>query len=186
MSSSAPGISQTLKNLQAAFEGESNAAVRYTAFAKRAEQDGYLRAATLFRATARAEQIHAASHAKVISKMGAAPEAKISEPAVGTTSENLASAKKGEEYERDIMYPDFIREAEASGETGAVRTFRTASAAEAVHATLYGNALENLEAQHAEAVFYVCPFCGEVTDDVSLQSCPICRAPAEKFEIFRS
>jgi rubrerythrin len=186
MSSSAPEISKTLKNLQAAFEGESNASVRYTAFAKKAEQEGYARVATLFRAAARAEQIHAASHAKVIGKFATTPEAKISEPVVGTTAENLAAAKKGEEYERDVMYPEFIREAEISGEAGAVRTFRLASAAEAVHANLYGDALENLEAQRVEAVFYVCPFCGEVTDDVTLKTCPICNAPAEKFEIFRS
>ncbi|HVJ04446.1 MAG TPA: rubrerythrin family protein [Candidatus Saccharimonadales bacterium] len=186
MSSSAPGFSQTLSNLQTAFEGESNASVRYAAFAKKAEQEGYARVATLFRAAARAEQIHAATHAKVIAKFGATPQAKIAEPVVGTTAENLAAAKKGEEYERDVMYPEFIREAEDSGEAGAVRTFRLASAAEAVHADLYGNALENLEAQRVEAVFYVCPFCGEVTDDVTLRSCPICNAPAEKFEMFRS
>jgi rubrerythrin len=179
-------MSQTLKNLQAAYEGESNAAVRYTAFAKKAEEDGYLRVATLFRATARAEQIHAASHAKVISNLGATPEAKISVSVVGTTAENLAEAKKGEEYERDVMYPSFIREAECGEDTSAVRTFRLASAAEAVHATLYANALENLEAQRGEAVFYVCPFCGEVADDAALRSCPICNASAEKFEVFRS
>lgn len=184
MSSTAPGLSQTLKNLQTAFEGESNAAVRYSAFAKKAQQEGYARVATLFRAAARAEQIHASSHAKVIIKMGATPEAKLAEPVVRTTQENVAEAKAGEEYERDVMYPDFIREAVASGNSSAVRTFRMAHEAEAIHATLYGYALENLEAQRASAVFYVCPVCGEVTDDATLTTCPICSAPAEKFEIF--
>lgn len=186
MSSSAAAFSQTLQNLQAAFEGESNASVRYGAFAKKAEEEGYLRVATMFRAAARAEQIHAASHAKVIAALGATPQARIAEVAVGTTAENLAAAKQGEEHERDVMYPEFIREAEASGQTGAVRSFRFACAAEAVHADLYGEALSNLEAQRAPAVFYVCPVCGEVTDDSSLKSCPICNAPAEKFEVFRS
>jgi len=186
MSSQAPAPSQTLKNLQAAYEGESNASVRYTAFAKKADEEGFRRAATLFRAAARAEQIHAASHAKVIARMGATPEAKIAEPVVGTTAQNLAEAKKGEEYERDVMYPDFIREAEISGEQGAVRSFRLAREAEAVHAALYGAALANLEAQKAAAVFFVCSICGEVTDDASLKTCPICNAPAEKFEEFKS
>ncbi|PSH03528.1 MAG: rubrerythrin [Acidobacteria bacterium] len=178
-------MSQTLKNLQAAFEGESNAAARYTAFAKKAEDEGYSRVSVLFRATARAEQIHAAHHAKVITKLGATPEAKISEPVIGTTAENLAVAKNGEEYERDVMYPEFIREAEASGEASAVRTFRMASAAEAVHADLYGAALANLEAQRMAAIFYVCPLCGEVTDDDTMKTCPICNVPFEKFEVFR-
>jgi rubrerythrin len=186
MSSTALGLSQTLKNLQAAFESESNAAVRYAAFAKKAQQDGYARVATLFRATSRAEQIHAASHAKVITKMGGAPEAIIAEPVIGTTAENLAEAKAGEEYERDVMYPEFIREAQASGASNAVHTFQRATEAEAVHATLYGHALANLEAQRAAAIFYVCPVCGEVTDDVKMRTCPICGASAEKFEVFNS
>lgn len=186
MSSSPQHVSQTLKNLLAAFEGESNAAVRYTAFSKKAEEEGYLRVAVLFKAAARAEQIHAASHAKVIAQMNAAPEAKIAEPAVGTTAENLAAAKQGEEYERDVMYPEFIGEAEASGASGALRSFRLAREAEAVHAALYGHALENLETQREAAIFYVCPFCGEVTDDPSLHTCPICNAPKAKFEEFKA
>lgn len=186
MSSVAPAMSQTLKNLQAAFEGESNASARYTAFANKAQNEGYLRVATLFRAAARAEQVHAANHAKVITRLGGTPQAEISEIVVGSTADNLASAKRGEEYERDVMYPDFIRQAEASGETGALRTFRLACEAEAVHATLYGDALANLEAQRAAAVFYVCPVCGEVTDSIDQRSCPICGAPIEKFEVFNS
>jgi len=186
MSSVGTAMSQTLKNLQTAFEGESNATARYTAFAKKAQDEGYLRVAILFRAAARAEQIHAANHAKVITRLGGTPQAEISEIVVGSTADNLASAKRGEEYERDIMYPDFIRQAQASGEAGALRTFRLACEAEAVHAMLYGDALANLEAQRAAAVFYVCPVCGEVTDSVDQPSCPICGAPTEKFEVFRS
>ena len=87
---------QTLKNLQTAFEGESNAAVRYAAFAKKAAEEGYARVATLFRAASRAEQIHAASHSKVIAALGAEAKAGIAEPVVGSTAENLAAAKKGE------------------------------------------------------------------------------------------
>jgi rubrerythrin len=178
--------SQTLKNLQAAFEGESNASARYTAFSEKAAAEGYKRVATLFRAAARAEQVHAASHAKVITRLGATPEAKIATPKVGTTAENLAEAKKGEEYERDVMYPEFIREAEAAGQDAAVHTFRRAMDAEAVHATLYGDALAHLEAQRVATTFYVCPFCGEVTDDPTLERCPLCNAPREKFEVFQA
>jgi len=178
--------SQTVQNLQAAFEGESNASTRYTAFAEKAKAEGYLRVATLFRAAARAEQVHAASHARVITRLGATPQARIATPKVGSTAENLAEAKKGEEYERDVMYPEFIREAQAAGEDGAVRTFRQAMEAEAVHATLYGDALAHLEAQRAAAIFFVCPVCGEVTDDPTLERCPLCNAPREKFEVFHS
>lgn len=182
MSSTTPTLSQTLKNLQTAYNGESNARVRYLAFGEKAKAEGYLRAANLFRAAARAEEIHAAGLAKVITRLGATPEAHIEAPQVGTTAENLSAARKGEEYERDVMYPGFIQEAEAAGEAAAVRIFRLAAAAEAVHASLYGAALDALEAQREAVTFYVCPICGEVTDDPELHSCPICNAPSEKFE----
>ena len=101
----------TMSNLQAAYNGESNAHARYLAFAKKADAEGYAGAASLFRAAARAEQIHAGNHADVIKKFGRAPEAKLEQPAVKSTRENLEAALKGESYERDEMYPAFIRDA---------------------------------------------------------------------------
>ncbi len=186
MSAVAGVVSQTLLNLQAAYEGESNATIKYTAFAIKAEADGYMRAAALFRAAARAEQAHAAHHARVIKKMGSTPTAVIHSPEVKSTRENLEAAKAGEEYERDIMYPGFIKEAEASGFHEAVRTFDLALKAETVHAKLYGEAVANLEAQRVQATFYVCLVCGEVTDKPEeTERCPICNAPREKFAAIR-
>jgi rubrerythrin len=186
MSTTAAPASQTLLNLQAAYEGESNATVKYTAFAIKAEVEGFLRAAALFRAAARAEQVHAAHHARTIAKLGGTPRACIHVPEVKSTRENLEVAKAGEVYERDVMYPDFIKEAEASGQKDAVRTFSLAMKAEAVHAQLYGQALANLEAQHGATTFYVCLVCGEVTDNpADTEHCPICNSPKEKFVAVR-
>jgi rubrerythrin len=67
----------TLENLQAAFNGESNARAKYLAFAAKADEEGYAPVASLFRAAAAAEAIHAESHARVIKKMGATPVANI-------------------------------------------------------------------------------------------------------------
>jgi rubrerythrin len=178
--------SQTLANLLAAYEGESNAAAKYTAFAIKAEVDGFLRVAALFRAAARAEQVHAVHHARVISKLGGTPHAAIHAPEVKSTRENLEVAKAGEVYERDVMYANFIKEAEATGNRDAVRSFTLALKAENVHAQLYGAALANLEAQRTHAVFYVCLVCGEVTDNPEdAEHCPICNAPREKFDTVR-
>ena len=102
----------TLTNLQAAFNGESNAAARYAEFARKADSEGFHKAASLFRAAAWAEQIHAKNHAAVIKKMGAHPKAEIEATLAKTTAENLKAAIAGEEYERDVMYPAFIKEAE--------------------------------------------------------------------------
>jgi rubrerythrin len=174
--------SHTLSNLQTAYEGESNATIKYTAFAIKAETDGFVRAAALFRAAARAEQVHAAHHARVIIKMGGTPAATIYAPEVKSTRENLEAAKAGEEYERDVMYPNFIREAEAENRKDAVHSFTLALKTETVHAKLYGEALANLEAQRMQTTFYVCLVCGEVTDNpAETERCPICNAPKEKF-----
>lgn len=172
----------TIKNLQAAYNGESNAAHRYRLFADRAEEEGFLRAATLFRATARAEQIHAANHVRVLGRMGVTPLAKIEPTEVKSTSENLKAALAGEECERDAMYPEFIREAQSQNNAAAVNTFQLALDAEAVHARLYTEALNNLEAQRQKTTFYVCVVCGYTTDDANLVRCAICDAPREKFE----
>src|SRR5512138_2292721 len=78
----APKASKTLDNLQAAFNGESNAKARYLAFAQKAETEGYGKVASLFRAAARAEDIHANNHAEVIRKLGAKPTADVKTPEV--------------------------------------------------------------------------------------------------------
>jgi rubrerythrin len=185
MSTAAPA-SKTLTNLLTAYEGESNASIKYTAFAIKAEVEGFLRAAALFRAAARAEQVHAVHHARIIAKLGGTPHANIHAPEVKSTRENLEAAKAGEEYERDVMYADFIKEAEASGHKDAVHSFTLALKAENVHAQLYGKALANLEAQRVQTTFYVCLVCGEVTDNPEdAEHCPICNAPREKFDAVR-
>ena len=101
---------QTLANLNAAYEGESNAAHRYEAFARKAEAEGYAYVGRLFRAAARAESIHRESHKEAILALGGkVKDFKLDEVKVGTTAENLRAAIKGESYERDTMYPDFLK-----------------------------------------------------------------------------
>lgn len=186
MSSAGVPVSQTLNNLLTAYQGENNASIRYTAFAVKAEVDDFQRAAALFRAVARAEQVHGVNHAPVIVKLGGTPHAVIQAPEVKSTRENLETAKSGEEYVRDVMYPGFIKEAQSSSQSDAVHTFRLAVKAEAVHARLYVGALANLEAQRVQTIFYVCLVCGEVTDNpVETERCPICNAPKEKFVAVR-
>ncbi len=172
----------TLKNLLTAFNGESNAAAKYAEFAKKADQEGYGRVASLFRAASHAEKIHAANHARVIEKLGGKAVAKIEKVEAGTTAENLRVAIAGEEYERDVMYPDFIKEAEAQGNNSAVRTFQWALEAETEHARMYSDALKHLSNQRTKTVFYVCAACGYTTDEKDLMRCPVCNAPREKFD----
>lgn len=177
--------SATLQHLQTAYEGESNARLRYRLFAVQAELDGYRDVASLFRAAARAEQIHADNHARVIRSLGGEPHCAIQQVAVQDTSANLEEAIKGEEYERDVMYPEFIAEAKTSHQNAAARTFQYALEAEAEHAKLFRAALQTLKVGEGQIEYFVCPVCGFTTCDVSLVQCMICHNPRERFETVR-
>ena len=176
----------TLANLQAAYNGESNAKARYEAFAVKADDEGYKTVAALFRATAKSEALHAKRHAGMITKMGAVAKMTLETPVVAGTRENLAAAVQGEVGERDAMYPAFIKQAGLDKNDGAALTFKGAMASEASHAELFKKALAELESWKAgDKDFYVCQVCGYTTMDGALVKCPICAAPREKFETVR-
>jgi len=177
----------TLRNLQAAFEGESNAHAKYSAFAAKADADGLHGAASLFRAAARAEQIHANNHARVIRQLGAEPAAAIHPIHVKSTLENLNEARAGERYEIDSMYPEFIREANGGNNAAAVRTMEWALEAEITHARLFSEAIAVLESGWliAARTFYVCTACGYTSETPESERCPVCNLPWEKFEVIR-
>jgi len=180
----AAAATTTLQNMQSAFNGESNAHARYLAFAIQADKEGYGQVASLFRAAARAEQIHAANHAEVIKELGASPESKIDSPEVRSTRENLMAAIKGETYERDTMYPDFLKQARRDQNKSAVKSLNLAKTAEGEHAILYAATLSDLDHLKGSksATFMVCPTCGFTTRDGGFSKCPSCYTPKEKFE----
>jgi len=158
----------TLDNLKEAFAGESQANQKYRAFAKKAEQDGLLNIARLFRATAEAERIHAEGHLKSLD-------------GVGSTAENLQTAIDGETYEFTTMYPPMLAQAEADDHK-AKRMFGYAVQAEAVHARLYKMALEAAKAgKDLDVEFYLCPVCGYIEIGKPTEPCPICKTRPEKF-----
>jgi len=182
----------TVQNLLAAFEGESNANAKYTAFAAKADADGLHGAASLFRAAACAEQIHAANHARVIKQLGGEATCEIHPVEVKTSLENLKTALGGEQYEIDTMYPGFLAEATARHNTSAIRTFTFALEAEKTHARLYGEAVSLLEAGKNDSWigtardFFVCPVCGYTSETPDEhERCPVCNAPWERFEKIR-
>jgi rubrerythrin len=182
----------TVQNLLAAFEGESNAHAKYTAFAAKADTDGLHGAASLFRAAARAEQIHAANHARVIGILGGQAACEIHPAEVKSTLENLKAALNGERYEIDTMYPGFLEEATERKNTAAIRTFHGALEAEKTHARLYAEAIALLVAGKKDSWigeardFYVCPVCGYTSEtEEEHERCPVCNCLWEKFEIIR-
>lgn len=179
-----PAPAKILDNMQAAYEGESNAHARYLAFAMQADREGYGEVASLFRAAARAEEIHANNHAAIIRDLGAIPVARVDGPVVKSTRENLIAAIEGETYERDQMYPDFIANARTAKNTNAVRSLTWAWEAEKDHALLCAMALMNLDQlKGSQGVEYdVCPGCGHTVTKAQLANCPTCRTRKERYE----
>ena len=175
--------SKTIENLRAAFHGESNANRRYLAFAEKAEQEGYGEVASLFRAAAQAEQIHADNHAAVLKRMGIVAPPTIDSVKIQSTKENLKAAIEGESYERDTMYPTFLKQARAENNREAIRSFNYAKTAETEHARLYKDALGSLPNLRGKGrTYYVCTVCGYTTAKVEFASCPSCFEAKDKYK----
>lgn len=161
-------MSKTEKNLLDAFSGESQANRRYLAFAKKADEEGFLHAAKLFRAAAEAETIHALNH---LSALGG----------VKTTRENLTEAVSGETYEFQKMYPPMIEDAKTEGKKTAEKTLSYANEVEKTHAGLFKKALEDLGKQTGDD-YYVCKVCGHTVEGEPPEKCPVCGSKKEMFK----
>lgn len=183
VSTAPPPDPATLANLQFAYKGEMNTDARYSEFAKEADEEGYAPVASLFRAAARAEAIHARNHEKVIIGLGEAPKTNPEPPVVKSTRENIEAALKGETYQRDEMYPSFLHQARSVQNQAAARTFQLAQRAEAEHATLFAQALEQLERLRGDTVtYYICPVCGFTSAAAPASRCLVCSKPTNWFE----
>ncbi len=161
-------MSQTTKNLQEAFAGESQANRKYLAFAKKADQEGYPQAAKLFRAAAEAETVHAHAHLRVLK-------------GIKSTAENLKEAIAGETHEFKSMYPAMIDAAKSESEKAAERSFTYANEVEKIHADLYQKALDSLDDPVAVDSYYVCSVCGYTCENEPPDTCPVCNASKKAF-----
>jgi rubrerythrin len=160
-------------NLGAAFAGESQAHMKYLAFAARAERDGFPEVARLFRAVSYAEQVHATGHLRVLS-------------GIDQTLANLAAAIGGETFEVDEMYPAYKAVAEVQEEKDALRSASWAMEAEKVHAGLYEKARQAVVAGGDVKLgeVWICSTCGWTVEGDAPDRCPLCGAKAEKFVKF--
>lgn len=160
----------TEDNVKGAFAGESQAHMKYMAFADAAEKEKLANVARLFRAASYSEQVHATNHLRVLS-------------GIGKTGDNLKAAAEGENFEIIEMYPAYIKVAEDQGEKMAVTFFNAALAAEKVHSGLYKRAKESVDYGQDLGYFpvQVCSVCGFTVEGDAPDKCPVCGAPKEKF-----
>jgi rubrerythrin len=180
---------KTIANLKAAFNGESNASAKYAAFAEKAKAEGFDTAAVMFLAISKAESIHADNHKKVLVKLGEKIEGPVIEPFnTLSTVENLAAAIKGETYEIETMYPEFLATAEKEKCSDAVKSFNWAVDTEKKHQAFYKTALDALNAGGEKTLavqWFVCPVCGNTYDATTVTTaCDFCMTVKEKFVVF--
>ncbi|MBN2103107.1 rubrerythrin family protein [bacterium] len=159
--------------LRVSYAGESQAHMKYLIFAARAEQEGKLNLARLFKAIAYAEQVHATNHFKALGDLG-------------DSIENLESAIDGENFEVEEMYPAYDVVAKLQGEKAAIRSIHYAIEAEKIHAAMYSEARQ--AAKEGRDVdydnIYICPVCGYTVEGRAPDTCPVCNAVKDKFVQF--
>ena len=166
---------QTEKNLEAAFAGESQARNKYTYFASKAKKDGFEQISALFLKTADNEKEHAKMWFKELE-------------GIGTTAENLAAAADGENYEWTDMYDGFAKTADEEGFHALAAKFRAVAAIEKHHEERYRALLKNVETaqvfEKCEVKVWECRNCGHIVVGTKApQICPLCAHPHAYFEL---
>ena len=168
---------QTEKNLEAAFAGESQARNKYTYFASKAKKEGFEQIAALFLETADNEKEHAKLWFKELN-------------GIGDTAENLAAAAAGENYEWTDMYEGFARTADEEGFPELAAKFRAVAAIETRHEERYRALLHNVETaevfKRSEVKVWECRNCGHIVVGTEAPKvCPVCAHPQSYFEIHK-
>ena len=166
---------QTEKNLEAAFAGESQARNKYTYFASKAKKEGFEQIAELFLKTADNEKEHAKLWFKELN-------------GIGDTARNLAAAAEGENFEWTDMYEQFAKDAEEEGFADLAAKFRGVAAIEKNHEERYRALLSNVEAQQvfakSEVKVWECRNCGHICVGTNApEICPVCAHPQAYFEV---
>ena len=166
---------QTEKNLETAFSGESQARNKYTYFASVAKKEGYEQIAALFLKTAENEKEHAKMWFKELGHLG-------------NTSENLLAAAEGENYEWTDMYDGFAKTAEAEGFHELAAKFRMVGEVEKHHEERYRALLNNVETkkvfEKSEVKVWECRNCGHIVVGTKApEVCPVCDHPQSYFEL---
>ena len=168
---------KTEANLLEAFAGESMARNKYTYYASKAKKDGYVQIAALFEETAANER----EHAKIWFKY-------LHDGAVPSTTENLADAAEGENFEWTDMYDRMAREAHEEGFEDIANKFEMAGAIEKHHEERYRKLLKNIEdkkvfSKDGDAIWQ-CSNCGHiVVGKQAPEICPVCDHSQSYFQV---
>lgn len=180
---------ETQKNLLKAFAGESQARNRYTYYASKAKQEGYVQMAYIFEETANQEKEHAKRLFKFL-ETGEELEITAAFPAgtIGDTVQNLEASAQGENYEHTSMYPEFAETARKEGFNEIAAVFMAIAVAEKQHEKRFLDLKANIENNKVfkrdEAVTWRCRNCGYLHDgNEPPELCPACAHKKDHFEL---
>jgi len=180
--------SKTENNLMAAFAGESQARNRYTYFASKAKEEGYVQMSLVFEETANQEKEHAKRLFKFMEGGTSTITGTFPSGIIGTTRQNLEEAAGGENYEWKEMYPGFAKIARAEGYDSIAAVFEAIAVAEKQHAKRYEDLAANIDAgtvfKKDKPVVWRCINCGYLFEsDSAPKACPACAHPQSYFEL---
>jgi len=169
--------SQTEKNLQTAFAGESQARNKYSYYASKAKKDGYNQIAAIFEETAANEK----EHAKIWFKL-------LHDGKVPDTITNLKEAADGENYEWTDMYAGFAKTAKEEGFDHIAKLFAMVGEIEKHHEERYRKLLANIEGglvfSRDNDMIWQCSNCGHIViGKKAPELCPVCDHPQSYFQI---
>lgn len=168
---------KTEQNLMTAFAGESQAHTKYLYYASKAKKDGFVQIGTLFEETAKNEK----EHAKIWFKL-------LHGGDIPTTTDNLADAAKGENYEWTDMYAGFAEVARQEGFAHIAALFEMVGKIEKHHEERYRRLLANIEegivfSREGDTIWQ-CSNCGHIViGKKAPQICPVCNHPQSFFQI---
>jgi len=180
--------SKTETNLMAAFAGESQARNKYTYFASKAKEEGYVQIALAFEDSANQEKEHAKRLFKFMEGGTTTITGTFPSGIIGTTRQNLQEAADGENYEWKTMYPSFAKIAREEGYDAIATVFEAIAVAEKQHAKRYEKLKANVDAAQVfkkeKSVTWRCINCGYILDAVEApKACPACAHPQAYFEV---
>ena len=167
--------SQTKKNLEFAFAGESQATNKYAYFASQAKKEGYVGISEIFTETSGNEREHAKLWFKYLHG-GKVP----------STAENIAAAAAGENEEWTKMYKEFAETARAEGFDEIAAKFEGVGAIEKAHEERYLKLLKRLEDgevfKRDDVIVWKCQNCGHLHIGAEApEICPVCAHPKAYF-----
>ena len=170
--------SETKKNLEKAFAGESMARNKYSYFASKAKKEGYEQIADIFLETADNEKEHAKIWAKYLNL-------------IGDTKDNLQDAINGESYEYEHMYQDFAKKAKEEGFDDIGDKFLQVAEIEKKHKERFEKLLNNIKnnevfSKKTGIHMWKCRNCGHIhIGSEAPIKCPTCDHSKAYFELWK-